>query len=178
MTTQPYPHTTVFLVGARASGKTTIGRALARALAWTFADTDQHILRVTGWSVAEIVAREGWEGFRARESRALRDVACPPVVVATGGGMVLAEENRVFMRERGRVFYLRAPAAVLAARLEANPLRSQRPSLTGKSVAEEVEDILARREALSQDAAGYVLAAGQSPSQVVEQILGHLRDMP
>ncbi len=175
MTTQTYPHTIVFLVGARASGKTTVGRTLAEALGWAFADTDQYLLRVTGRSVAEIVAYEGWEGFRAHESRALRDVACPPVVVSTGGGMVLAEENRAFMRERGQVFYLQAQAAVLTTRLEANPLQSQRPSLTGKSVAEEVEDILARREALYTEAARHVLDATRSPSQLVAQILEHLR---
>ena len=62
--------------------------------------------------------------------------------------MVLAEENRRFMRENGIVLYLSAPAEVLASRLPANPNAAQRPTLTGKSIAEEVAEVLAAREPL------------------------------
>lgn len=174
MTTQTYPPSVIFLTGARASGKTTVGRALAEALDWPFTDTDHHLLRMTGRSVAEIVAQEGWDGFRARESRALCDVAHAPAVIATGGGMVLAEANRRFMRERGLVLYLHAPAALLAARLEARPLRGQRPSLTGRGIVEEVADVLAQREALYRDAARHVLDATLPPARLVARILEHL----
>ena len=81
----------LFLVGARASGKTTIGKALARSLGLPFADTDQHLLHRAGLTVEQIVAAEGWPGFRSRESQALQEVAdAHPAgcVVSTGGGMV------------------------------------------------------------------------------------------
>ena len=84
----------IFMVGARASGKTTLGRLLAARLGYRFFDTDQYLLETLGVSVAEIVAQEGWEGFRSREAAALRAVAGPSTVVATGGGMVLLEANR------------------------------------------------------------------------------------
>lgn len=83
----------LFIVGARAAGKTTVGKVLAEALGYKFVDTDVYLLETTGETVADMVAREGWEGFRQRESEALRKVTIPRTVVATGGGMVLSETN-------------------------------------------------------------------------------------
>ena len=109
----------IYLTGPRACGKTSLGQELAAALGLPFVDTDQRLRERSGEEVADIVAREGWEGFRRRESAILRDVAAEleaasagkpatdgaaPVwsgVVATGGGMVLAEENRRFMARDG-----------------------------------------------------------------------------
>lgn len=165
---------TIFMVGARASGKTTIGRALADALGMAFVDTDHYMLETSSLTVAEVVASEGWEGFRTRESEALRIVTQPGVVVATGGGMVLAQANRDFMRERGTVFYLCAPASLLAARLESSPESAQRPSLTGRSIVDEVNEVLAAREKLYRDTAHHVLDASAPPTAVVGQALQFL----
>lgn len=166
----------IFMVGARASGKTTIGRALAEALGFDFVDTDHYMLETSSLTVAEVVASEGWEGFRARESEALRAVTRPGLVVATGGGMVLAEANREFMRDMGTVFYLCAPAPLLAARLESAPEADQRPSLTGRSIVDEVTEVLAAREKLYRGAAHHVLDASAPPEAVVGQALQYLRD--
>ena len=91
----------IFLVGMRGSGKTTLGRALADKLGWLFADTDEMLCARCGRTVSEIVQEEGWGGFRKREAALLHDVARPYTVVATGGGMILREENRRFMKETG-----------------------------------------------------------------------------
>ena len=95
----------IFLVGARAAGKTTVGLELARLLDCAFVDTDRHLRERLGRSVAEVVSAEGWPGFRVRESAALREVAAQHArggaVIATGGGMVLDPENRRFMRAQG-----------------------------------------------------------------------------
>lgn len=166
MTTQ-----TIFLVGARAAGKTTIGLTLAKSLGCDFVDTDLYMLETTSMTVAEVVEKEGWEGFRRRESEALRTVTRPGVVIATGGGMVLAEANREYMRAHGVVLYLSAPAATLAARLEANPENAQRPSLTGRTIVEEMNDVLAAREPLYREAAHHVLDATAPPETVIRQAL-------
>ncbi|HGP3602280.1 TPA: shikimate kinase, partial [Yersinia enterocolitica] len=92
---------TIFMVGARGAGKTTIGKALAQALGYRFIDTDLFMQQTLQSSVAEIVAREGWDGFRLRESMALQTVTAPKTVVATGGGAVLSHDNRTFMRQHG-----------------------------------------------------------------------------
>ncbi len=152
----------IFLVGARASGKTTVGRALARRLGLPFVDTDAAVTSAAGKTVAAIVAAKGWPAFRQQESAALRaTVAKYPqgAVIATGGGMVLAVENRRFMRERGVVFYLEATAPLLVARLTSSPLASQRPSLTGKGVAAEMKQVLAHRAPLYLEAAHHRLDA-------------------
>lgn len=166
---------TIFMVGARGSGKTTIGSALAQALGYQFIDTDLFMQQSTQMSVAEIVAQEGWNGFRHRETIALQAVTQPSTLVATGGGAILAEDNRLFMRQNGTVIYLRAPAGVLARRLEEYPQEEQRPTLTGRPIAEEMREVLAAREALYQDASHHVLDATAHPTQVVAQIMALLQ---
>ena len=103
----------IYLVGPRACGKTTLGKALSEVLDVPYCDTDHHLCERLGMDVATMVERWGWEGFRSRESESLR-LASEELegrgVVATGGGMVLAEANRRYMREHGRVFFLSAPA--------------------------------------------------------------------
>ena len=65
----------IFMVGARGAGKTTVGSALANALGYKFSDTDLHLLRTSGLSVADIVDREGWQGFRRRETETLKTIS-------------------------------------------------------------------------------------------------------
>ena len=114
----------IYLVGPRACGKTTLGKALSEVLDVPYCDTDHHLCERLGMDVATMVERWGWEGFRSRESESLRlasEELAGRGVVATGGGMVLAEANRRYMREHGRVFFLSAPVEVLAARLRRTP---------------------------------------------------------
>ena len=163
----------LFLVGARASGKTTIGKALAKKLALPFADTDQYLLGKAGRTVNQIVAEEGWPGFRARESAALRQVVdahAAGCVVSTGGGMVLAEENRELMRQCGMVVFLDAPVQVLAERLARNPLSSQRPSLTGKGLIEEISQVLDDRRPLYEASAHHIVDASRPLAVVCQHI--------
>lgn len=166
----------IFLVGARACGKTTVGKALAKKLKLPFADTDQHLLDNAGRSVDQIVEAEGWAGFRQRESAALREVTNARThggVISTGGGMVLAETNRVFMRQYGMVVFLDAPVEVLAERLGRNPLSSQRPSLTGKGLVEEIGDVLKERRPLYEAAAHHIVDA----TRPLPSICRHIADL-
>lgn len=165
----------IFLVGARGCGKTTVGKALAKALEYAFVDTDHWLLESSGMTVAEIVESEGWPGFRARETQALKSVTAPSTLIATGGGMVLAPENRQFMREKGAVIYLQAPPQELARRLEAFPEAGQRPTLTGKPVAQEISEVLAEREPLYRQAAHHVINAARPPEEIVEAVIAALR---
>lgn len=161
----------IFLIGARGCGKTTVGEALSRALGYAFTDTDHHLQLSTQRSVTEIVAEEGWEGFRARETESLKAVTAPRTVIATGGGMILAEENCRFMQEHGQVIWLSASPEVLAERLESEPEAAQRPTLTGRPIADEMSDVLRERVHLYQAAAHHQVNAMQSPECVVEEIL-------
>ncbi len=167
---------TIFLVGARAAGKTTMGKMLANKLSFSFIDTDCHLLETTQKTVAEIVEKEGWEGFRARESQILIDTTKPNRVIATGGGMVLADHNRHFMKQNGTVIFLSATAATLAARLMKDPNVAQRPSLTGLSIVDEMEKVLAERLPLYHDAAHHIVNVEQDEELILNNILHMLQN--
>ncbi|MCV9879125.1 shikimate kinase AroL [Brenneria izbisi] len=165
----------IFMVGARGCGKTTVGEQLSRALGYDFVDTDVFMQQSSKMTVAEVVAQEGWQGFRQRESLALQHVTSNRRVIATGGGMVLAEANRRFMHERGIVIYLHASAELLAQRIEVNPLDQQRPTLTGRPIAEEMADVLAAREVLYRGVAHHIVDAAQAPAMIVADVMQVLR---
>lgn len=165
---------TLFMIGARGAGKTTVGSALALALGYQFVDTDLFMQQAAQMSVAEMVEREGWLGFRRRETIALQTVTKAVNYSCHRRRGDPAEENRQFMRQHGTVIYLRAPASVLAQRLAEYPEDAQRPTLTGRPIAEEMLEVLAAREALYQDAAHYVIDGAADPQRVVEQILAVL----
>ncbi|HCD5425272.1 TPA: shikimate kinase AroL [Klebsiella aerogenes] len=167
----------IFLIGPRGCGKTTIGHALARALHFQFSDTDHRLQAHEKRTVAEIVQQEGWERFRELETLSLKAVTLPDTVIATGGGIILAERNRLFMRENGIVIYLQASVNALIERLEAYPQSEQRPTLTGKPVREEVGEVLAQREALYRETAYHTVDATATPDAVVEQIMTMLCDV-
>ncbi|SUC78064.1 Shikimate kinase 2 [Providencia stuartii] len=87
-----------------------------------------------------------------------------------GGGIILSEENQRVMRDNGTVIYLSAKPEVLAARLAAEPQADQRPSLTGKSILEEIEEVMSQREPLYQATAHYVIDAELPVETIITQL--------
>ncbi|MDR3640047.1 MAG: shikimate kinase AroL [Humidesulfovibrio sp.] len=164
----------IYLIGARASGKTTLGRKLAALLKRPFVDTDRRVRLRTGKTVAELVEAGGWEAFREAESIALAEVSVfSGQVVSCGGGIVLAQENCDLLA-RGIVLYLKAPAEVLAGRLEKSPLAAQRPSLTGGGVVDEVRQVLAERGGIYLSCAHAVLPADAPLTELVDLALAEV----
>ena len=96
----------IILIGMPASGKTTVGRAVAQALSLPFHDCDREVERLTGRTIPEIFAAEGEEAFRAVESRALAALCTAEAPCVIGGGAVLSAENRRLLRRSGTVFWL------------------------------------------------------------------------
>jgi shikimate kinase len=123
--------TSVFLIGPMGSGKTAVGRHLARALRLPFHDSDAEIERRTGVDIPFIFEKEGEAGFRQREREAIEALtALDGIVLATGGGAVLLEENRRHLAERGCVVYLETSVAQQADRVRHGrnrPLLQQQP---------------------------------------------------
>lgn len=161
---------TLFLIGPRGSGKTTVGRCLARLLDKSFLDTDQLVAEAAGQSIAGIVAAKGWSAFRDLESECLARAAGSGAVTATGGGVVLSPQNCELMRASGPVFYLHCPVEVLAARLSANLSAKDRPSLTGRDPIEEAAAVLAEREPLYRRTAHFIVAADDDPDSVARNV--------
>jgi shikimate kinase len=97
----------IYLIGPMGSGKTAVGKQLARMLSVPFYDSDAEVERRTGVDIPFIFEREGEPGFRARESEAIEAlVQLEPIVMATGGGAILSEDNRKLLAEHGTVIYL------------------------------------------------------------------------
>ena len=169
----------IYLIGARACGKTTLGRRLSARLKRPFVDTDQRVLLRTGKTVAELVAGGGWAAFREAETLALSEVAVfTGQVVSCGGGIVLEQENRDLLAG-GRVFYLKAPVEILAERLRRAPGHAQRPPLTGTDITggdivAEVRQVLAEREALYLGCAKVVLRADQPLEALVDEAMAEI----
>jgi shikimate kinase len=171
----------IFLVGPRASGKTTVGRLLAGRLGLPFMDTDELVQRQAGCCVADLVTREGWQGFRARESGALAGlVSAGPAgaVVSTGGGIVLEERNRSLMRSCGMVIFLDVPPSTLVERLGADPQADLRPALAEGDLETEVSQVMAVRLALYHAACHHAVDGTPAPEAVCRQVLELLGKSP
>ena len=97
----------LFLIGLMGSGKTTIGRMLAKKLERPFFDSDHEIEERTGARIADIFELEGEAGFRFREEKIIDELTQHEgIILATGGGAVLSERNRKILKSRGTVIYL------------------------------------------------------------------------
>ena len=158
------------LVGMMGSGKTTVGRALAGRLGWAFVDSDALVESSTGSTVAELFASGGEEAFRAEESRVLAEVLATtaPVVVATGGGAVLAEGNRTLLAESAVVIWLRAEPSTLAARVGRG---KGRPLLAGDPEAT-LADLDELRRPIYEEVAQVVVDVDDlEPAMVADRIL-------
>ena len=164
----------VFLGGMMGAGKTTLGRALAHRLRMEFIDTDRLMVDRTGVPVATIFEIEGEEGFRRRESGILAEVAeGDSRVIATGGGAVLADENREVMRRRGTVVYLRARVDSLWERVRHD---TTRPLLATPDPKGTLADLLARRDPLYREAAHIIVDTGsQSTGTLLNRVVAALR---
>lgn len=168
-------HSNVILVGFMGTGKTTVGRALAARLGWRFIDTDSFIEEQEGMSVAEIFAQKGEAYFRQTETRALMQILKRSgQVVATGGGAVLAEENRAMMLQGGLVAALQASPATIIGRVRED---KSRPLLAG-DVEERVHRLLEARRTAYDFAPVQLATDGISVDQLVERLAERLMAKP
>ena len=161
----------IVLIGYRGAGKSTVGKVLASRLGRELVSTDHEIVERAGRSIPEIVAAYGWERFRDLESAVCRDLAGRDnLVIDTGGGAILRQQNVDVFKRNGKLFWLTASVETITSRIGGD---TQRPSLTGtKSFVEEIQEVLRERTPKYQAAADYVLPTdGQSINQLVESIL-------
>jgi shikimate kinase len=157
------------LVGFMGSGKTSVGRELARKLRAAFVDVDERIERGAGKPIPDIFTEEGEPAFREREKAALREaLSVPGRVVATGGGAFLDEGNRAMLSSYAPVVFLEARAETLLARLPAN---SDRPLLRGEDRGQVVRDLLARRLPGYRKADHTVVTDGLTVGEVADRVV-------
>ncbi len=169
----------IFLIGYRASGKTSVGRILARALGWGFRDLDRQVEMAAGITIAEMVARYGWERFRQEERGALEEALADEgnMVVACGGGAVLHRDLWPEALARFRVIWLRARVDTVLERMASDPgTGSMRPALEpGRSPEEEVLRTMGARRPLYRAFSHFAVDTdGKSSGEVAGEILDML----
>ena len=169
----PVAKRNLYLVGMPGAGKSTIGKALARHLELPFIDADQEIVEHTGVSIATIFELEGEAGFRLREAQ-LIDELCrrEGILLATGGGAVLREDNRVALSHSGIVIYLHASLDHLWQRTKHD---SRRPLLQADNPRGILKALLDTRDPFYRQCADLVVETGrQSVGKLVREIYDEL----
>lgn len=163
----------VALVGLPGSGKSTIGRQLARRLGVPFADTDHVIEQQLGCSIREYFEREGEDRFRDVEEAVIDELTTRhDGVIATGGGAVLRPANRAHLRERAKVIYLRSSPEEVFRRLRHD---TNRPLLQVKDPLGRLRDLYAVRDPLYREAAHFVIETGRpTVSTLINMIMMQL----
>ncbi|MNN02443.1 Shikimate kinase [compost metagenome] len=166
------PLNNIVLIGMMGTGKSTVGSLLAAETGLALVDLDQRIVEEAGRTIPDIFAAEGEAYFRELESAILRSTLQERgIVLATGGGAVLREENRLVMREGGLVVALQATAEEIVARVGEDP---GRPLLAG-GAKERVIALLEERKDAYAFAHLTVDTSGKSAEQVSAEILTHYR---
>ncbi len=171
----------LYLAGYRGSGKSSVGRLLAKQLGRTWIDCDDQIEATAGCSIREIFAEQGEVGFRDLEQTTLATIAAsPPAVVSLGGGAVLRAANRQQIRHSGVCVWLRVDVDTVLQRLAADTTTTERrPALTSLPQREEIEKLLADRGPLYEQVADFQLdTRGRSVDELTAQILQQLAPSP
>jgi shikimate kinase/3-dehydroquinate synthase len=163
----------IFLVGLMGSGKTTVGRTLARKLNKRFVDSDHEIEARTGASISLIFEIEGEESFRQREAEVIRELtAQQDIVLATGGGAILNPESRALLKARGTVVYLRASVNNILQRTGHD---KSRPLLQTADPRKRIEELSRQREPYYREVAHITIETGRPNVQwLVQSILNQL----
>jgi len=164
----------IFLIGPMGSGKTAVGRHLARLFRFAFHDSDADIEAKTGVDIAFIFEKEGESGFRTREKESIdRLTRLESIVLATGGGAVIESDNRRALAERGVVVYL---STSIDQQIERTRHARHRPLLIDANPEQRLKELMLRRAILYAEIADLTVSTdGRRVQLVAEEIHTELR---
>lgn len=162
----------IILTGYMGSGKTTIGKKLAKLTGYMFMDTDELIEQQQGRTISEIFAADGEEAFREMETKLLEQMLEEKkerLVISTGGGMPLREENRTLLAGLGVVFYLKLEPETVYNRIKDD---TKRPLLQCDNPLARIKEMLAVRGPVYESAAQHIIQVdGIKQNEIAEQII-------
>lgn len=167
-----YPKDNIVLIGFMGSGKTTVGRELAKRLGMDFVDTDAYIEEAAGKSISDIFAEDGEEAFRRMETETLKHLrdTVSNTVFSTGGGMPLRKENAALLKEIGKVYYLTAANLVIYERIKEN---TDRPLLQERDPYGRICELMKQRKPLYEAAADMWV---DTNSNDLEEVIGIIKE--
>ncbi|MBI5266160.1 MAG: shikimate kinase [candidate division Zixibacteria bacterium] len=169
--------TIIFLAGFAGSGKTTVGRLLARRLKWEFHDLDDAIVKSAGRSVASIFAGEGERAFRRCETATLKALCKKGrrnAVIALGGGTLLNAANRAVIQQQGQTVYLSCSRAELYRRLRRATARPLLKATSGVEMKRRIGKLLAARIRYYRICDLRISVTGKSPQEVAREVHEHV----
>lgn len=159
--------TSIILIGPMGSGKSTIGRLLAKELGYPFYDSDKEIEAKTGANISTIFEYEGEAGFRLREAEILDTITrISPIILATGGGAILLPENQIMLKARGYVVYLQCS---VDKQFERTQKDSNRPLLLIPNPKEKLREIFLFRAPIYKKIADFTIDTGLNSSKTASK---------
>ncbi len=160
----------IYLIGLMGAGKTTVGKQLAKALKYPFYDSDKAIEESTGVDIPTIFEFENEQGFRLREKKIIQSLTgLRGIVLATGGGSILLEENRTCLKQTGFVVYLRCAVEKILKRTHKD---TQRPLLQTENRRQKIEQLFQERNPYYLECADCIIDTGYlSNKTVIKDIL-------
>lgn len=166
----------VVLIGASGAGKTAIGRAIANSLGWAWLDTDREIEESYG-KITEIFKLHGEAGFRKMEKKIVQEITAVSnkerLVLSTGGGTLMDEENAVALKNFGKILYLKGSPETLLARLKGC---DDRPLLLGENGKKEFVERLEKRLPIYESYADFtVVTDGKTEKETLKEVVDILR---
>ncbi|MBA2878990.1 shikimate kinase [Anoxybacillus kamchatkensis] len=161
----------IYLTGFMGAGKTTIGQRLGEVLQLPVIDTDAYIEQQVGKTITEIFEEEGEEAFRTYERETLKKLPTEHVIITTGGGIVIQEENRQFMREHGIVIYLHCELHELFRRLADDTTRP----LLMENKQKQIKQLFEQRIPWYREAHMTIDTTNRTIDDIVENIVSLLK---
>ena len=168
----------IILIGYRGTGKTTVGKALSRRLGWPFHDADVFLETKQGRTISDMVAENGWQFFRAREKKTIRELsAMKQSVIATGGGAVMDKDNVDCLAQNGLFVLLKADISTMIKRIQADETsQQQRPDLVNGGLYQETKTMIRERMPTYEKVADMAIdTTGLTIDKVVNRILQNSR---
>lgn len=168
-------HSNIILIGMRGSGKTTVGRLIAKLLVRSFIELDEDLEKAVGMKIARFVSYSGWDAFRDKESHLVKKLKGKEnCIISTGGGVILREENVKILQSLGTIIWLKVDIETLIKRIGEDP---KRPSLTGKPLREDMKVTFRQRRELYAKAADYSIdTVGKPTGLLAQEIIGFISE--
>jgi shikimate kinase len=164
----------IVLIGYRGTGKSSVARILGQRLRRKVISTDEEIVKEAGQSIPQIIEQFGWDHFRRLETQMCQNLTDQKnLIIDTGGGLILKEENVTMLKADGKIFWLTAEVSTIVSRISGD---TQRPSLSGtKSFVEEIGEILEIRRPHYQAAADVIIPTDNETAETIaNQIVENL----